>query len=63
MRGERVEIDCLVRFLFVPEARRNKISGKGIFSRLTSTVYPPHEKCTRMADETDVGKIQTEKEK
>ena len=31
---------CLVRILFVPEARRDKISGKDFFYRLPSTLYP-----------------------
>ncbi|MCE2441410.1 MAG: hypothetical protein J4F39_18560, partial [Candidatus Latescibacteria bacterium] len=41
VRREREEISCLVRFLFVPEARRDKIWGKDFFYRLPSTVYPP----------------------
>ena len=30
----------LVRLLFVPEARRDKLAGKDTFYRLTSPVYP-----------------------
>ena len=33
---ERVEITCLVRFRFVPEARMKKIVGKDFFYRLTA---------------------------
>ena len=40
VRRERVEITCLVRLLFVPEARRDKLAGKDIFYRLTAPVYP-----------------------
>ncbi len=57
MRGERVEIDCLVRFLFVPKAMRKNIPAKDFFYRLTSPVSPPHEEGTGMGDVMVVGRI------
>ncbi len=48
----RERLTCLVRFLLVPEAMRDTISGEDFFYRLASPVLPPLTGLTRRHEDT-----------
>ena len=48
---------CVVGFLFVPEARRNNIPGKDIFSRLTDSGSEMRKAASQRADGDPIGII------